>query len=49
MIYHRQLMGSADQWAPHFAQLTEDPDAVPSKEQTEQQKGRRLMDMQLPA
>ena len=49
VIYHRQLMGSADQWAPHFAQLTEDPDAVPSKEQADQQKGRRLMDMQLPA
>ena len=49
VIYHRQLMGSADQWAPHFAQLTEDPDAVPSKEQAEQQQERRLMDLQLPA
>ena len=49
LIYHRQLMGSADKWTPHFAQLTEDPDAVPSQEQVEQQKERRLMDMQLPA
>ncbi len=49
VIYHRQLMGSADQWAPHFAQLTEDPDAAPSAEQVEQQKDRRLMDIQLPA
>ena len=49
LIYHRQLMGSADQWAPHFAHLTEDPDAIPSPEQIEQQKDRRLMDMQLPA
>ena len=49
VIYHRQLMGSADQWAPHFAHLTEQPDAIPSTEAVEKQKERRLMDLQLPA
>lgn len=49
VIYHRQLMGSADQWSPHFAQLTEDPNSIPTQRQVEQQEDRRLMDMQLPA
>ena len=49
IIYHRQLMGSADQWSPHFTELTANPGAVPTHQQVEQQKDRRLMDMQLPA
>ena len=49
VIYHRQLMGSADQWSPHFTQLTDDPAAVPTHQQVEEQKERRMMDMQLPA
>lgn len=49
VIYHRQLMGSAGQWSPQFSALTADPYAVPSTEEVEQQKERRLMDLQLPA
>lgn len=49
VIYHRQLMGSADQWTPHFAHLTDEPNAVPTTEDVEKQKQRRLMDLQLPA
>ena len=49
VIYHRQLMGSADQWSPQFSELTADPHAVPTKQQVKQDKDRRLLDMQLPA
>ncbi len=49
VIYHRQLMGSADQWSPHFVALTGDPAAVPTNQQAEEQKNQRMMDMQLPA
>lgn len=49
VIYHRQLMGSADQWSPEFTALTADPHALPTKQQVKQEKDRRLLDMQLPA
>ncbi len=49
IIYHRQLMGTADQWSPHFTQLTADPDAAPTHQQVQQGKDRRMMDLQLPA
>ncbi len=49
VIYHRQLMGSADQWSPQFNTLTDDPHALPTKQQVKQDKDRRLLDMQLPA
>ena len=49
IIYHRQLMGSADQWLPHFTALTADPHAVPTKTEVKQDRDRRLMDLQLPA
>ena len=49
VIYHRQLMGSAGQWSPYFAQLTADPAATPSPKQSQQEKDQRMMDMQLPA
>ena len=49
IIYHRQLMGTADQWSPHFTQLSADPDAVPTHKQVQQEKDQRMMDMQLPA
>ena len=49
VIYHRQLMGSADQWSPHFTKLTDDPDAAPTQKQVEEQKDQRMMDMQLPS
>ena len=49
VIYHRQLMGSADQWSPQFAALTVDPHAIPTNKEVEQEKERRLMDIQLPA
>ena len=49
VIYHRQLMGSADQWSPQFSELAADPHAVPTKQQVKQDKDRRLLDMQLPA
>ena len=49
VIYHRQLMGSADQWSPQFTALTADPHAVPTKTEVEQEQDRRLLDMQLPA
>ena len=48
VIYHRQLMGSADQWSPHFEQLTANPAAVPTDQQVEQQNMQRMMDMQVP-
>ena len=49
VIYHRQLMGTADQWSPHFTRLTDDPDAVPTHKQVKQEQDQRMMDMQLPA
>ena len=49
VIYHRQLMGSADKWSPQFTALTADPHAVPTKTEVKQEQDRRLMDMQLPA
>ncbi len=49
VIYHRQLMGSADQWSPEFIALTADPHALPTKQQVKQEQDRRLLDMQLPA
>ena len=49
VIYHRQLMGSADQWSPQFTALTDDPHALPTEQQVKQDKDRRLLDMQLPA
>ena len=49
VIYHRQLMGSADQWSPQFTTLTDDPHAVPTKTEVKKEQDRRLMDIQLPA
>lgn len=49
VIYHRQLMGSADQWSPQFAALSSDPHALPTKQEVKQERDRRLLDMQLPA
>ena len=49
VIYHRQLMGSADQWSPQFTALTGDPHAVPTKTEVKQEQDKRLMDLQLPA
>ena len=49
VIYHRQLMGSADQWSPQFTTLTADPHAVPTKTEVKKEQDRRLMDIQLPA
>lgn len=49
VIYHRQLMGSADQWSPEFTALAADPRALPTKQQVKQEQDRRLLDMQLPA
>lgn len=49
VIYHRQLMGSADQWSPQFTALAADPHAVPTKTEVKQEQDRRLMDIQLPA
>ena len=49
VIYHRQLMGSADQWSPQFTALTADPHAVPTKTEVKQEQDKRLMDLQLPA
>lgn len=49
VIYHRQLMGSADQWSPQFAALTADPHSLPSTQEVKQDRDRRMMDMQLPA
>ena len=49
VLYHRQLMGSADQWSPQFTALTADPHAVPTKKDVKQEQDKRLMDLQLPA
>ena len=49
VLYHRQLMGSAGQWSPQFSALTADPHAIPTKKQAEEERERRLMDIQLPA
>ncbi len=49
VLYHRQLMGSADQWSPQFGALTADPYAVPTNKQVKEERERRLMDIQLPA
>ena len=49
VIYHRQLMGSADQWSPQFSELTADPHAVPTQQEVKKEQDRRLMDLQLPA
>ncbi len=49
IIYHRQVMGSADQWGPFFTHLSEDPDAVPASVEAERQKDQRQHDLQLPS
>lgn len=49
ILYHRQLMGSADQWSPQFSALTADPHAIPTNKQAQEEQERRLMDIQLPA
>lgn len=49
VIYHRQLMGSADQWSPQFTELTADPHAVPTPKEVKKDQDKRLMDLQLPA
>ena len=49
VLYHRQLMGSADQWSPQFSALTANPHAIPTGKQAKEEQERRLMDIQLPA
>lgn len=49
MIYHRQVMGSADAWEPYFTALSEDPVAVPPEVEIQRQKDQRQQDLQLPS
>ena len=49
IIYHRQVMGSAGKWGPYFADLNQDPDAVPAEVEAELQKEQRRKDLQLPS
>ena len=49
VIYHRQVMGRAEQWVPYFEQLAGDPNAVPLGSDSEQQKEQRRKDLQLPS
>ncbi len=49
MIYHRQVMGSAAAWEPHFTALAGDPHAVPEGVEIQRQKDQRQQDLQLPS
>ena len=49
MIYHRQVMGSAESWESYFAELTADPNAIPAGVEIQRQKDQRQQDLQLPS
>ena len=48
-IYHRQVMGSAATWEPHFTELTDNPDALPEGVEIQRQRDQRRQDLQLPS
>lgn len=49
MIYHRQVMGSAETWEPYFTALSADPVAIPPEIEIQRQKDQRQQDLQLPS
>ena len=49
IIYHRQVMGRAEEWVPYFQEMQADPKVIPASLEAELQKEQRRKDIQLPS
>ena len=49
IIYHRQVMGRAEEWVPYFQELHTNPKVIPASLEAELQKEQRRKEIQLPS